>query len=519
MNKIAVLLMCLLGITLNNVNAQTRSFEDVVSVQLRNTGPILSEGEVKGYYSFYQLDKIDRKTNSYILSITDQNFNEVATKKFIDNSNISLREATYNGSSLFFKFFNTKTSDIIYRRVDDNGELLLEKTIQSEGGAIAQMWNAGGQDPDNVSNLSIFAIDDVGFVGYNFIKGKKLGYSMKFTPENSETKSWTVNSSADSKLFEYATFFGGDEEIVMSLITKKKGIMSKDTDAFLKGVDTKTGKSLFEKSLADNKYDITPMNFFKNNKGEFVVLGVYFEKGEKELKANSLGLVTFSIDKDGSLGEKRYLSWANDVSKFLPVDEKGKMKDAGFIYFHKIVQMADGKIYVVGEQYQKDVGALGALKVLTGGGGGTVKMLVRDLVVFEFDENFNLKNIDIHEKTESNVQVPGYQTSSPHILALMLKAFGGFDYAFSQMSKDNSTFTIGYKDLEKNENAEKRRDKRKLIFGALTYSPEGVSKDKLSLETESSGLRIYPAKPGYVAISEYFKDEKRLDFRLEKINQ
>jgi hypothetical protein len=27
-----------------------------------------------------------------------------------------------------------------------------------------------------------------------------------------------------------------------------------------------------------------------------------------------------------------------------------------------------------------------------------------------------------------------------------------------------------------------------------------------------------PAKPGYVLISEYFKEEKKIDLRLEKIN-
>ena len=39
------------------------SIDKVYSVTLRNSGPILENEQIKGYYFFYQSDKIDKKTN------------------------------------------------------------------------------------------------------------------------------------------------------------------------------------------------------------------------------------------------------------------------------------------------------------------------------------------------------------------------------------------------------------------------------------------------------------------------
>lgn len=39
------------------------SIDNVYSVTLRNSGEIVEGNQVKGYYLFYQSDKVDKKTN------------------------------------------------------------------------------------------------------------------------------------------------------------------------------------------------------------------------------------------------------------------------------------------------------------------------------------------------------------------------------------------------------------------------------------------------------------------------
>ncbi|CAL1518709.1 hypothetical protein MMC2321_02453 [Chitinophaga sp. MM2321] len=87
------------------VQAQGKlSIDNVYSTYLRNSGTIMENNQIKGYFFFYRSDKIDRKTNEYTLQILDENLNKVQDIKFQDGKNVNLLEAAYNGSSLSFLF-------------------------------------------------------------------------------------------------------------------------------------------------------------------------------------------------------------------------------------------------------------------------------------------------------------------------------------------------------------------------------------------------------------------------------
>lgn len=97
-------------------------------------------------------------------------------------------------------------------------------------------------------------------------------------------------------------------------------------------------------------------------------------------------------------------------------------------------------------------------------------------------------------------------------MALMAKAWGVFDYEFTQTDNNHSRFSIGYSDYEKTD------EYKGNTFNAITYSDGKITRDKINLKSKSSWMRILPGKPGFVMVMEYFKKEKRMDLRLEKIN-
>ncbi len=76
------------------------SIDKVYTAYLRNSGTIMANSQIKGYFFLYQSDKIDKHTNEYTLQILDENLNKVRKIKFEDSKKLSLLESAYNGNSM-----------------------------------------------------------------------------------------------------------------------------------------------------------------------------------------------------------------------------------------------------------------------------------------------------------------------------------------------------------------------------------------------------------------------------------
>ena len=98
------------------------SIENVRSIYIRNSGEIMDGEELKGYFTFYVSDKVDRKTNEYTLQILDNNLNKVKDIVFEDDKNVQVLESSYNGNSIMFLFFNDKEKTLEYRAYGFDGK-------------------------------------------------------------------------------------------------------------------------------------------------------------------------------------------------------------------------------------------------------------------------------------------------------------------------------------------------------------------------------------------------------------
>src|SRR6187551_1524618 len=115
------------------VSAQSLSKADVTSVKLRNSGTIIQNGLVKGYYNFYNLDKKDRKNNNYLLSITDENLHEISSVNIVRPNTYLLIEGVYNGDSFGFLFYDTREKSV---------ELIAyDKTLKEAGKTVKKLDN------------------------------------------------------------------------------------------------------------------------------------------------------------------------------------------------------------------------------------------------------------------------------------------------------------------------------------------------------------------------------------------
>jgi hypothetical protein len=525
--KIRSLLMAVLVMMTCQLSAQNFSKTGITRVRLRNSGTIIQNDQVKGYYFFYNLEKKDRKNNHYQLSVYDENLREINSIDIVKPVNYALIDGAFNGEYFAFLFYDVKKKTAEFISYD---KTLKQAGVSSKGivNAQRQVTFAAIAKGGDANQSYLQAVNGKGFLYYGLQPGKKLQFEVEFY-NNTMQRQWSYVAGKDAATVEMANEAFQTGNYVGTLVSKKKSVNSKNVDVDLLVHNVNDGKVLFRAPMETSKYSVSFSDvFFDEAKSNFVVFGDYYDKGDKELKAQSLGFIYLTLDMNGKVVGEKTNSWATDISKVTPMNEKGKIEGSNTnILIHDIIRTADGQIFVVGEQYKKTVSGAGVamqtLSVLaaasTGGGvysnTSTSQLSIYGMVIFEFDADYNIKKMHFFEKDKNNVQLPAGATyTSSKLLSYYAKAVGGFDFAFSQKTEDKSAFSVSYinYDREKGEGARN-------VLGTIVYTPEKTfSVDKMVLNRKSTEYFVYRAKDGYVLITEYFKKEKRIDSRLEKIN-
>jgi hypothetical protein len=311
---------------------------------------------------------------------------------------------------------------------------------------------------------------------------------------------------------------------VGTTVTRKKNLHTKDLEFDLLVHEVSSGKEVFRVPMVTDKYSVSFSDiFYDASKQNFVVFGEYNDKNDKELKAPSLGFITLTLDINGKIVSEKINSWAKEISQAAPVNERGKFDgNNARILFHEFVRTDDGKIFAIGEQYKKVASAGGiagnVLLAAADGSAGTfsnAQLNVYNMVIFEFTSDYTIKKVYVFEKDKNVVNLPsGSEYISPKLVSYYAKAIGGFDYAFTQRSDDKSLFYVSYVNYDR-----EKGEKGKNTLGTIVYTPEKqFTVDKLALDRKSTAYFVLRAKEGYVMVMEYFKKEKRVDSRLEKVN-
>ena len=497
------------------------SVDNVYRVTLRNSGVIVENEQIKGYYFFYMSDKIDRKTNEYTLQIVDENLNKVKDIKFQDSKDVVLLESTFNGNSLAFLFYNDKENSLDFRiyGLDGKPSFTYNKVMDKKSERYFKYQLEANSKSEESENQNMFNIPGKGFISVTPLReDRKYTYDVNYYASG-KRRTWTYNPVEDGK-FANAQFLGANDSIAVIEILSKEKLMTKEKESTLLGINLENGRKVFEIRTQDGKHQLYPMNISVlrgGNSGQFMIVGPYYEGSDRVIQDKSTGLGIWVMNNQGKIVQSKYMSWAKDLGKFLNVDQKGRVGDLGYVYIHKIMQTEEGKIFVVGEGYKKVADGVGiALNVLSGGyNTAMTKLQITDMIMLELSKNFDLENAKLYEKNKNNFSLFGYTSTdfmTPHTLALVAKVYGAFDYSYTQMGKNNASFVSAYTDYERS------KGYKGLTFNSISYYDNKLSTDKINLKTDASRMIVLPAKPGSVILMEYFRKEKRLDMRMEKIN-
>lgn len=504
------------------VLAQNLTRTDVLKVKIRSTGVIEQRGEVKGYFYFYSLEKKKNYMSNYLLSVVDENLQEINSVNIVRPDSYDLIESSYNGEAFVFMFFDPRSKVIELIAYDNALKQIGSKLEQVQGKkslAVFQAIALGGA----AEQRYLVPVNKIGFVYYSQSNADKENYTINYL-SNSLTVNWKDQSLIKKRTpRETATEGFLSTDYIGSLIFKPTSSKAKSFTYDLLVNDLVTGKNVFQANLSTGLFNITPndLNYDSLNK-QVVVFGEYFAKDDQQAKSQSLGFCYVAYDLSGKIVFSKTISWA-DISQQAPVSSSGKFDGLNTnVLFHEFVRTADGKIFAIGEQYKKVLSGAGVgLQILSvaaaaatgyySSNASSVQMNVYNMVVFQFSSDYKLEKVHIFEKNKNQILLPAGATyMSTKLLSYYVKATGGFDYSYTQKLPDDA-FTFVYLDSD--------RKTYKGILGAVVYTPEKTfTVDKVMMTKKSGEYAIVRAKSGYFLIMEYFKKEKKLEMRLEKFN-
>ncbi|GAB4091285.1 DUF6770 family protein [Flaviaesturariibacter terrae] len=516
-----ILLSLALAASLLGARAQNKAtIESVVAMRLQNSGSVVADGQIKGYYMFFQSDKVDRKTNEYALQLFDANLNTLKTVKFTDDKDIVLMESSYNGNALMFMFYNDDQRMLTYRAYNIDGTKSYEysRELDKKSNAYFKVALQALNDGEETDNSNLYNVNGRGFMALTPLKeDRKMTYEITFYGTD-KRRTWTFNPIETGK-YQAAQYLGNNDSIAVFEILSKDKLLSSETNSTLIGIDMSNGHKLYEMPTMFAGNTLYPMNIAPIRGTQNVMLiGPYYNGDGRVLQDRPAGLGVWVVDPKGKVLESKYNPYDGTLSRYVKVNSKGQVSNLGYIYIHNILQTEDGNFFAVGEGYHKVANAGGiAMAVLSGGrSAGSVsltKLKITDLLTVQLNNKFELTNATIYEKTNNNFNLPG-QTDflTAHTMAMAARAYGAFDYRFTQVARDNRSFTTGYMDYEKS------KDYKGLVFKTISYNDGKITNDQVPLKTDATTLVVFPAKPGFIMIAEYFKKKKKVELRLEKIN-
>lgn len=495
-------------------NAQVLVQQNVRKMTARGSGIIKQNNQVKGYYSFFSLEKKDRDNNTYELSLVDENLREISSIEITRPKTYVLVDGAYNGSAFCFIFRDTRKK--VNEMITYNQSLdLISKSFVPDNEYTLGLVSA---QPDP-TQAYLIPIENKGFIYYGVKTGGHYYQTIFFT--DSLKRQWIDKAVEDADV-ELASEAFQEEEYLGTLIVRKRKLKSKDIEIDLLVQDMHTGEKLFRLPLLTSQYSISLSNvYFDRDKMQFVVFGEYYNKEDKELKAESLGFMCLEIDMNGKVVREKINSWT-DIGKVAPVNEKGKFEKSNIrIMIHDIIKTNDGQFFVVGEQYAKVASGAGIASQIAGGLMGygvqaaSVQLNVYNMVYLQFNPDFTINRIYLFPKDKTQVMLPaGSGFMSPKQLSFYARTVGGFDYKYTQQSAKGDAFIVTYIDYDK-----EKGQKSHNVLGSIIYTPEKTFiTDKLPLNRKSTDYYIRKAKTGYVMVIEYFRKERKLESRLEKLN-
>ena len=453
MKKI-ILLIIALQLAQFNSYSQIKLKDMKLSYTIKNSGKIINNGIIQGFYMFYTIDKpVDGKINCGI-DITDEEANVIRSFEFQASSSLRLIESAYSNNELCFKFLDIKAKALYFKIFNLEGKEISDfefKMSKDEKASLFNLlisneevkkWNHNNQADESVyKNTNLYEIPSGGFFSIINcdVKNNKSFVIVKF---NSGSDNIEIYKYESNYQYSEPEFIGFKENTALFKVENNTGPKEKITINTL-AINTKSWEKVLEINGGKiGKNTFVPFGIVIDTGSELLkMVGTYYNKDDNIVKDESQGLAMWSINIDGELVSEKYNNWGKDFKGFLDFKENGKSRDIGYVFIHEVFSVSGGRIVAIGEGYKKVFG--GTSKYSTSG----TSMVITDLAVFNFDSEFNFDSGGVFVKEKLRVDAESDFASS-HKLAASLKNKNYFSYKFTQFNEDRSQYIVGFTSIK-----------------------------------------------------------------------
>jgi len=471
------------------LQAQKASLEKVVKFKLQDIRAIEEKGSVSGYFFFYKIDKENREENKYGLCVYDTDFNQTHFKEIIKPKKVELVDAKFNGTEYCFQMLDLEKMRyefiVFNSSLEEVGKFLvpLPKEIAE---AISEAANSG-YGGAFVQTYTLVSLPETGFGVYGMNPATGRFELTAYTVSGDEV--WKANSgNTDKKTYEYASLLFYDKDLItFEFLFYKNYKKIKEGERRLMRFDTKTGEKVSETQLTGLKHYSGFVDQIKREEGS-LLCGEYYDEETK-----TGGIALLGIAEDGKIAEEVYISLRDDAANVLQDKAQVKLLADKSVMVHKLFMTDNGTTFMIGEVFDKNY--------------------VYDLVVFEIKDNA-LVNAYFSNKQKTNITSLTNAWNSTAGLGALIKIglVGGSDYCYTAINENKTGFTTVYC------NYEKENKSGDYLIGSLSFSAEKMfEKKEITLTSKPSYFTVLPAKPGHIAVFEYFEKEKSVNMRLEKV--
>jgi hypothetical protein len=507
--KLLLILITLFSIPAFSQDA-TKVFDEVKTVNIRSSGVIKKNNVVKGYYNFYEFDKVDRKTRIFKLNLLDENLNSLGTKEIEGPKEWDLVSSGFDGNNFCFKFWNEKEKTFELKLYDQQAKEVNSVTtkINYKPSGMKYTQFKQGVSPE----LGI--VENSGFVNYIY-NDPNDAFIISYAGASGQ-KSWEHTYEPEGKArIIFPTYLTGNSEVILTAVTKiERGMYSVKTQNSLVANSVKDGAELFDLPTEFDGNYVVPVNAVFED-GKIIVIGLNYKQA-KTFTTPPDGFAFLELDKTGKLLKSNFKTFDESLGKYLSI-ENGKLDGGYFLYIHDIVKTQNNTNIVIAEKFKKPggSGALSALGAMTG--GSFVSLQLENMVVIEYDRNGNVVQAqEIPKAKGTTASFPSYAGFlSPYLLATSAKFMGWMDYMYTMKNDDNSEITFSFVDYDKlDDDAKKTKN-----FGQIRYKNGKFTSDKIAIKKEkATWSAILPAKTNHVIQVNYFKKDKKLTMDMIKLN-
>ncbi len=505
--------------------SQTKVIEDIADYKLLNNGVLSNnDNSVDGYYFFYKVDDLEDRKTEYAIIILDKNLNETARKSYIGAQNSKLIQGVFDGNQISFLFMNEPKKFLKIIGFDRKG-----KEVESLKYELSRTDIIFSKKQRRLNNeIRLIPISKKGvLLRYFKNHGEHIGFISTNKKENWNTDSPidTIGFKEDlikqSELFnsnlKQYNFLGiGKSYIAFNEITTSSYYYGYDREIqsiFFKILKVDTGEEIYSEEIKlkiKKKEEVKSYLNVVFTEDGIMALGKYYIGSKNLKKGKSAGIFVDKISYAGEIESTKNINWEDQL--FEKFQEENSRKGKNHIFFHDIIKTEDGYI-AIGEQYRKVLTEEGFVsKLITLGIASATKILISDAYFFEFDQNFNLK--DIKKITKKASLYSGLSDlKSAEESAQHLKFYGYFDYLMTQ-NKGNRFFSTFV-----NTQLDKKKKPTSIHYKTVIYKDSKYSESSFTIPlNDNIKRRVLPAKFGHLLIYEYDKETEKSSLRLEKID-